>query len=148
MKNVWIGMTVVSMLALAAPMAAAGTDSETTKCEMDFHLKSWSFGYTKADGEGVITCDNGEKADVKLRLRGGGPTAGKGEIRDGHGVFSPVPNLDALFGSYVAAEAHAGVVKSAGAQAMTKGEVSLALSGTGAGVELGVSVGKFTIKRR
>jgi len=67
MKNLWIGATVVSMLALAAPVASAGTDSETTKCEMDFHLKSWSFGYTKADGEGVITCDNGEKADVRRR---------------------------------------------------------------------------------
>lgn len=138
---------MVSMLMLAAPAAFAGGD-EYTKCKMDFQLKSWSIIFKKADGEGVIKCSNGQTAKVKLRLRGGGLTAGKGEIREGHGVFSEVRSIDDLFGSYVAAEAHAGAGKSAGAQAMTKGEVSLALSGKGAGVDLGISVGKFTIKRR
>jgi hypothetical protein len=38
-------------------------------------------------------------------------------------------------------------VKSSGAQAMTKGEVSLGLAGTGRGWELGISFGKFTITR-
>ena len=38
-------------------------------------------------------------------------------------------------------------MKSSGAQAMTKGEVSLALAGTGRGWDLGISFGKFTIKR-
>jgi hypothetical protein len=39
-------------------------------------------------------------------------------------------------------------VKSAKAQVVTKGEVSLALSGTGSGWDLGVAVGNFIISRR
>lgn len=147
MKNLIVGLATLALLMFAAPAAFAG-GGEYTKCKMDFQLKSWSIFFKKADGEGVIRCSNGQTAKVKLRLRGGGLTAGKGEIREGHGVFSDVRSIDELFGSYVAAEAEAGAVKSAGAQAMTKGEVSLALSGTGAGVNLGVSVGKFTIKRK
>lgn len=147
MKIQIVGLTMTAMLMFAVPATFASGD-EYTKCKMDFHLKSWSVFFKKADGDGVIRCSNGENAKVKLRLRGGGLTAGKSEIRDGHGVFSDVRNIDELFGSYVAAEAEAGAVKSAGAQVMTKGEVSLALSGTGAGVNLGISVGKFTIKRK
>ena len=54
-------------------------------------------------------------------------------------------SIDELLGSYAAAEAHAGAVKSAKAQVMTKGEVSLALSGTGRGWDLGIAFGKLTI---
>ena len=46
------------------------------------------------------------------------------------------------------AGAEAGVVKSAQAQVLTKGTTSLALSATGQGINLGVSVGKFTIARQ
>ena len=60
-----------------------------------------------------------------------------------------IPNLSSdLLGSYAAAEAEAGAVKSAEAQALTKGEVSLALAGTGSGWSLGVSGAKFTITRK
>jgi hypothetical protein len=58
-----------------------------------------------------------------------------------------VANIDELIGSYVSAEAHAGAVKSTKAQAMTKGEVSLALSGTGRGWDLGIAFGSLTISR-
>jgi hypothetical protein len=40
------------------------------------------------------------------------------------------------------------VVKSSQAQVLTKGTTSLALAGTGQGVNLGISVGKFTISPR
>jgi hypothetical protein len=53
--------------------------------------------------------------------------------------------MSELLGSYAAGEAHAGAVKSAQAQVMTKGEVSLALSGTGRGWDLGIAFGKLTI---
>jgi hypothetical protein len=53
-----------------------------------------------------------------------------------------------VFGDYAQAGAEAGVVKSSQAQVMTKGDVSLALAGTGEGVNLGISAGKFTISRR
>ena len=57
-------------------------------------------------------------------------------------------DLREVLGTYVALEAHAGAVKSSQAQAMTKGDVSLALAGTGDGWDLGVAVGSFTIEAR
>ena len=62
--------------------------------------------------------------------------------------FSGVRSINEVLGTYVSAEAHAGVVKSSKAQVMTKGEVSLALAGTGEGVDLGVAFGGFTIEAR
>jgi hypothetical protein len=116
-------------------------------CTMKFSLKGWSAFYKRADGTGTVTCNNGQTATVKLEARGGGLTAGKSSIENGSGEFSNVKNIDEIFGKYVNAEASAGAVKSSGAQAMTKGEVSLALAGTGRGWDLGISFGKFTIKR-
>lgn len=43
--------------------------------------------------------------------------------------FIDVHNLSDVLGSYIQVEAHAGVVKSHAAQALTKGNVSLALAG-------------------
>lgn len=130
------------LAAVAAPAASA------TKCTMSFALKEWSAFYKKADGAGTISCDNGQTADVRLTARGGGLSAGKGEIRDGKGTFSEVADIRELFGAYVAAEASAGAVKSASASVVTKGEVTLGLEGKGTGWELGVSFGKFIITRR
>jgi hypothetical protein len=135
----------LSLALLAAPAAAA---AKTTVCQMDFNLKGWSAFYKVAHGAGTITCDNGQKARVTIEAKGGGLTAGRSEIRDGHGKFSEVSDIDELFGSYANAGAAAGAGKSAEAQVVTKGEVSLALSGKGTGVELGVSFGKLTISRK
>ena len=63
-------------------------------------------------------------------------------------VSTSLKNIDEVFGSYANSEAHAGAVKSSDAQAMTKGEVSLALHGKGRGWDLGVAFGKFTISRQ
>jgi hypothetical protein len=128
----------------AAPARAAGQ----TKCVMKFSMKGWSAFYKTSKGEGAITCDNGETAAVTLKLTGGGLTFGKSETKDGIGKFSPVGKLENLLGSYGAAQAEAGAVKSVQAQALTKGNVSLALSGTGEGWDLGVSGAKFTIARK
>jgi len=128
---------------IGSPAHAAGID-----CQMKFTMSGWSIFYKRADGTGTITCNNGQSVAVKLSARGGGLTAGKSTIRNGVGEFSAVQSIDELFGSYAAAEAHAGAVKSSKAQAMTKGEVSLALSGTGEGWDLGIAFGKFTIKRQ
>jgi len=136
------------LLALFIGVAAAAPAAAATKCQMRFSLSGWSAFYKVADGQGTITCDNGQSAKVKLRGRGGGLTAGKTKIREGIGKFSEVSNISELFGSYVSAGADAGAVKSSEASAMTKGEVSLALAGKGTGFNLGVSFGKFTITRK
>jgi len=142
----WGALALSLPLLLAAPAPAAAAQ-RTTVCTMDFTLKGWSAFYKVARGRGTITCDNGQKAKVRLEAKGGGLTAGKSEIRDGEGKFSEVADISELFGSYANASAAAGAGKSAEAQVVTKGEVSLALTGKGTGVELGVSFGKFTITK-
>ena len=114
---------------------------------MVYNLSGWSLLYKHAEGTGSVTCDNGQHATVKIAVVGGGLTAGKYEIHDGKGEISNVHGIDDIFGDYAQAGAEAGVVKSSQAQVLTKGTVSLALAGTGEGVNLGVSVGKFTISR-
>jgi hypothetical protein len=125
-----------------APARAAGANVD---CTLAFTMKGWSAFYKTASGSGTIKCSNGQSMKVKLSAKGGGLTVGKSTIEDGKGEFSAVENISELLGSYIAAEAHAGAVKSAKAQVMTKGEVSLALSGTGRGWDLGIAFGKLTI---
>jgi len=141
-------------LALAATGAAvlapqpAAAQAATVDCRMDFSLSGWAVIYKEANGAGTVTCSNGQRAAVNISVRGGGLAAGKFEIDDGQGRFSKVRDIAEVFGTYAQAEAQAGAVRSANAQALTKGEVSLALSGTGRGWDLGVSLGGFTIERR
>jgi esterase/lipase superfamily enzyme len=115
-----------------------------TKCRVEFFLNEWSELYKRAKGSGTISCDNGQKADVKLEAKGGGLAAGKAEIRDAKGEFEGVADIHELFGTYVQADASAGSVKNAAA-VMTKGPVILGLKGRGAGWELGAAFGKLTI---
>lgn len=118
---------------------------DKTRCRITFDLKGWSVFYRRAKGEGVIRCDNGQTANVRLSAHGGGITFGKQEITDGSGSFTKVKDISKLFGSYANSEAHAGASKSADAQALTKGKVSLAFSGTGKGYDLGFSFGALKI---
>jgi hypothetical protein len=142
-----VSVFIVGFGLVALSSAPAKADGET-KCKMTFSMKGWSAFYKTAKGEGTITCDNGEKAAVTIKVTGGGLTFGKTEIKDAIGTFSEVSKLENLLGSYGAAEAEAGAVKSTTAQALTKGEVSLAIAGTGEGWNLGVSGQKFTIARK
>jgi hypothetical protein len=144
-RAVMIG-SMVALLGLG-PFQPAAAAAATVSCTMKFTMKGWSAFYKTADGQGTIRCSNGQTLKVKLSAKGGGLTVGKSSIEDGNGQFSAIASMDELFGSYVAAEAHAGAVKSSGAQVMTKGEVSLALSGTGRGFDLGVAFGALTISR-
>jgi hypothetical protein len=136
---------VATLILLAASTAAHAGD---TKCTMSFKMSGWSAFYKQANGTGHITCSNGQSMNVKLRARGGGLTFGKSRIDDGKGEFTGISGgMSELLGTYVQAEAAAGAVNSAQANVMTKGEVSLALSGTGKGWELGIAFGKLQITR-
>ncbi len=119
--------------------------SAETKCKLNFELSSWSVFYKSGKGQGKISCDNGQNSEVAIRAIGGGITFGKTTITDGSGSFSKVKDISEIFGGYAASEAHAGIVKSVKAEAMTKGTVSLALTGSGKGFDLGIAFGKFKI---
>ncbi len=138
--------TLVLSIGDPARYLAEGGETRLADCKMTYNLKGWSAFYKTAEGGGTITCSNGQSARVKITTEGGGITFGKSEIA-GTGLFTGARDISELFGSYAQADAHAGVVKSGDAQAMTKGEVSLALSGTGRGFDIGIAFGKFTIER-
>ena len=117
------------------------------RCTLSYSVKGWSFIYKEYRGSGTVNCANGQSAAVQIVARGGGLTFGRSEIH-GRGRFSEVYSIDEVFGTFVEAAGHAGVTRSAEGRAMTKGTVSLALSGTGRGVDLGASFGGFTIRRK
>jgi hypothetical protein len=156
MSAKWVRIVVfaAAIAVFAAGAAVAETETEEgeateegmTRCTIVFDLKGWSALYKTMRGEGEISCDNGQAVAVTIKSTGGGLTAGKSELIDASGTFSRVRDVSETFGAYAQAEAHAGAVGSSGAQAMTKGEISLALAGTGRGFDLGFSFGKFTIK--
>lgn len=137
-------LALAGLLVMAMPAAHA----RDLDCELRFDLSGWSAFYKTASGTGTITCDNGTSLPVKISAKGGGLTFGKSTIENGVGEFSGVASINETLGTYAAAEAHAGAVKSSKAQVVTKGEVSLALAGTGKGWDLGVAFGNFVIERR
>jgi len=135
-------------LLVAGALTSAPAHAGTITCKMTFNLSGWSAFYKTASGDGNVHCSNGQHMAVHITAKGGGLSFGKSTIKDGRGEFSGVHNIKNVLGSYGNAEAHAGAVKSSTAQAMTKGEVSLAISGTGEGFDLGIAFGKFTIEAR
>lgn len=137
------GMAVGGLTAVPAHAGSPDID-----CKLSYSLSGWSIIYKHVNGHGTVTCDNGQSMRVAIKVRGGGLTAGKWDVDDGVGTFSDVHSIDEVLGDYVQASANAGVVKSSSAQALTKGEVSLVLAGTGEGVNLGVDLSKFTITRQ
>lgn len=137
-------LAVVAALCIAAP-AQAGRALE---CKLHYDLAGWSVFYKTASGNGTVTCDNGQSVAVKITAKGGGLTFGKSKIEDGTGTFAGVERIGDVLGTYVSAEAHAGAGKSSKATAMTKGDVSLALAGTGQGFDIGIGFGKFVLEAR
>ena len=147
MHRVFKRMILGACATLVGLPTAAMAGGDVT-CKLSFQMSGWSIFYKESSGSGTIKCSNGQSMAVKLEARGGGLTVGKSTIDHGRGEFSGVSDINELIGTYASAEAHAGAVKSAKAQVVTKGEVSLALSGTGQGWDLGVAVGNFIISRR
>ena len=145
-KSASLALSCVALaLVLASAPAAA---SHHLDCKLTFNLAGWSVFYKTASGEGVVRCDNGKSLPVRISAKGGGLTFGKSRIENGTGEFSGVRDIRDVLGTYATAEAHAGASRSAKAQAMTKGDVSLALAGKGQGWDLGVAFGRFTLEPR
>ncbi|MGH8118809.1 MAG: hypothetical protein ACREPJ_16180 [Rhodanobacteraceae bacterium] len=139
----------------AAFVAAAGVGGMGTAsaapadldCKLSYSLTGWAAIVKHAKGSGTVTCANGQSMPVRITVEGGGLTAGKWRIEDGKGSFTDVYRIDDVLGSYAEASANAGAGGAAGVAVLTKGPVSLALAGTGHGVNIGVSGAKVTISR-
>jgi hypothetical protein len=137
-------LTAAAVAVFVATPAAAGL----AKCKMTFNMSGWSLVYKQMKGEGKVTCSNGQSANVTIESHGGGFTIGKSDILKGEGTFSEVKDISEVFGTYAKGEASGATTKGGVAQVMTKGEISLAITGAGRGWDVGVSVGGFTIKKK
>ena len=135
--------TLIIGCCLSGPVFA-----EMSTCTLNYQIKGWSFIYAEAKGTGTVRCRNGQTAAVTINIIGGGATIGKSEIHKGKGAISHVRGIGEVYGTYIYMDGHAGVARSAEGRIMTKGEVSLALSGYGRGVDFGLTLGAFTIRPR
>jgi hypothetical protein len=139
-------LALAGLALLGAHQAMAQDERADLGCKLNFSLSGWSAVYSRAEGKGVVSCKDGSSIPVLISVKGGGLTAGRTQVDRGVGKFTHVRNIDEVLGRYAQGEAHAGALKSGTAQLLTKGTVSLALEGTGRGIDLGLDVGEFTLK--
>ena len=137
--------TVAAALLLVAFHPAEAGEAH---CTLHYNMSGGGAFYKHSTGTGSISCDNGQHLAVSIESKGGGLTFGHSEIKDGVGKFSPVADVHELIGGYATAEADAAAGQASKAQVVTKGSISLALTGKGSGHELGVSFGSFIISAR
>ena len=137
---------LVLAMAMALPRTSQAADANLD-CKLNFSLTGWAAIYKHAEGHGTVTCENGKSMAVKIEAKGGGLTAGKSHIDNGTGHFTDVHKIEDVLGTYAQGDASIGAGKSGTAQVLTKGTVSLALAGSGEGVDIGISFGGFTISR-
>jgi hypothetical protein len=138
--------TCLPLLALTAAFALPARAGELS-CTLQYQMKGFSAFYKHSEGTGVVHCSNGKSLPVKIEAKGGGLTFGKSEVH-GTGKFAGLTNIREVLGGYATGEANAAAGKATKAQVVTKGPVSLALTGQGRGVEIGVSFGSFIISER
>jgi len=148
MKHPYLaGVVLASVVSLAMGVPhAAKAEAADLDCKLRFSLTGWSLIYKHAEGSGVVTCANGKSMPVKVEAHGGGITVGKSHIDNGTGKFTDVRKIEDVLGTYAQGDASLGAGKSGTAQVLTKGTVSLALAGAGEGIDIGVSVGGFSIE--
>jgi hypothetical protein len=148
MKRHYLGASVSALVvALTLGLPSAQAAEANLDCKLKFSLTGWSLVYKRAEGSGVVTCENGKSLPVKITANGGGLTVGKTHIDNGTGKFTDVHRIEDVLGTYAQGDASIAAGKAGTAQVLTKGNVSLALAGAGEGVDIGVSFGGFTIER-
>lgn len=140
-------MKIAALASLALAMSGPAVAEDLLSCRITYKLTGWSFVYKQYRGQGIVTCNSGQRINVSIVTHSGGFTIGKSEI-EGGGIFSGIKSVNEIYGSFLALDGHVGMTKSVDAQVMTKGEVSLALSGKGRGVDIGVTLGAFIISPR
>lgn len=145
-RTLVVTLAIAAVALLGAHQAMAQDTRAELGCKLSFSLSGWSAIYSQAEGKGVVTCKDGSSLPVLISVKGGGLTAGRTQVDHGTGEFTHVRTINDVLGRYAQGEAHAGVLKSGTAQLLTKGTVSLALAGSGQGIDLGVDVGEFTLK--
>ena len=120
--------------------------AETQSCSIKYNLTGWSFLYKAYKGTGVVSCTNGQSAQVSLTLHGGGLTLGIIDIENAKGKFTGIKSLQDIYGTYFSIDVHAGFARSAEARALFKGYIAGGGAGVGGGYNLGFTFSGLTIK--
>ena len=145
MKNRFYRMfAFLSVAALSLVWTSPVSADPSISCTMTYKLSGMSLVFKLYEGKGNISCSNGQRAPVELSSKSIGFTIGKSEI-EGTATFTSVKNLNELYGSYLSLEGHAGATQSFDGQVLTRGEISLVLSGKGRGLDIGVTLGELSI---
>ena len=134
--------------ALLLAVAFAPVHAGEVSCTLHYNLSGGGAFYKHSTGSGEVTCSNGQRLAVNIESKAGGLTFGHSSIVDGVGKFTGVTDIHDVIGGYATGEADAGAGNASKAQVVTKGSISLALSGTGKGHTLGVSFGSFILTAR
>jgi hypothetical protein len=149
-------VALVAFLA-AGPAAADSHEAEaekgeaTIKCTLRFDSTSWSFLVSKGKGEGKVSCDNGQEADVVISSTSVGVSLGAEKYENATGKFTNVTDIEDIFGKYNASSAAMAAGGSAGAAGLIKkdGDVKLGMFGTGkGGAAISRSWGTVNIERK
>jgi hypothetical protein len=135
---------IVVTFLVGLPPVAEAERTINISCKMTYRLKGWSIAYKQYNGFGDVTCNNGQRAHVMLESKSLGLSIGISEI-EGTGQFSELRDIKEIYGTFASLEGHAGAAKSADGQVLTRGLVSLALSGVGRGFDIGVTLGGMKI---
>jgi hypothetical protein len=140
-----LAATTLLLLAATAPAPVRAAD---ISCVLHYSMSGGGAFYKHSTGTGDVSCSNGQHLAVSIESKGGGLTFGHSTITDGVGRFSGVSDVHDVIGGYATAEANAGAGNASKAQVVTKGSISLALTGKGSGHTLGVSFGSFILSAR
>ena len=101
--------TVAALLVAMAFSGNVAAQGGPLDCTLTFSMEGWSAFYKTAEGEGIVSCSNGQRLPVRISSRGGGITFGKSRIDKGRGEFSGIVGgemkieklIDELAGSIV-----------------------------------------------
>lgn len=143
----FLKLTIIAATASVLHLGPAVAADKDLSCHLSFTTNEWSILYASASGTGTVTCKNGDSMHVAISAKGVGITAGKWQIQHGKGQFTDVTAIDEVLGSYFGVSTNIGLAKAGTAQALTKGRVSLTLTGKGQGFDVGISISSFTISR-
>lgn len=135
---------IVVITFMGLPPVAEAERTITISCKMSYRLKGWSVAYKQYNGFGDVSCNNGQRARVILESKSLGLSIGVSEI-EGTGQFTELRDIKEVYGTFALLEGHAGAAKSAEGQVLTRGLVSLVLSGVGRGFDIGVTLGGLKI---
>jgi hypothetical protein len=139
---------LLAAAAILIASAIAPVQAGDLSCTLHYNMSGGGAFYKHSTGTGEVTCSNGQRLAVNIESKGGGLTFGHSKIVNGTGKFSGVSDIHEVIGGYATAEANAGAGDASKAQVVTKGSISLALTGKGTGHTLGVSFGSFIISAR